>query len=84
MEKIEDLSEAPECETLCQYPNPVCYGTVECRVWSHLAQLDFLPSAGTSLLDYKRGLPVARPRGGRELREVKTTQVETRREEKRL
>jgi hypothetical protein len=27
-----------------------------------LAQLDVLPSAGTSLLDYKKGVPVGRPR----------------------
>jgi hypothetical protein len=30
-----------------------------------LAQLGYLPSAGTSLLDYKRGVPVARPHGGK-------------------
>jgi hypothetical protein len=32
------------------------------------AQLDFLPSAGTSLLDLKRGVPVARPQVGWEAR----------------
>jgi hypothetical protein len=39
-------------------------GTVESRVLSDSARLDLLPSAGTSLLDYKRGVPVARPHGG--------------------
>jgi hypothetical protein len=28
------------------------------------ARLDVLPSAGRSLLDYKRGVPVARPQRG--------------------
>jgi hypothetical protein len=32
----------------------------------HPARLDYLPSAGPSLLDYKRGVPVARPQGGLE------------------
>jgi hypothetical protein len=31
---------------------------------SDFARLDFLPSAGTSLLDYKRGVSVARSGGG--------------------
>jgi hypothetical protein len=44
----------------------VCFGTVGCSAWAHPARLDFLPSAGTSLLDYERGVPVARPHGGRE------------------
>jgi hypothetical protein len=30
-------------------------------------RLGALPSAGTSLLDYKRGVPVARPRKGKEV-----------------
>jgi hypothetical protein len=45
---------------------PVCFGTVGCGVLPHPARLDDLPSAGTSLLDYERGVPVARPHGGRE------------------
>jgi hypothetical protein len=66
-------SAAPECDCVSAIdtlptkhspPHPECYGTVGCGVWAHLARLDFLPSAGTSLLDYKRGVPVARPLGG--------------------
>jgi hypothetical protein len=62
--KLEKLlaSAAPECEcvsatdtlpTTHSPPHPKCYGTVGCGVWAHLARLDSLPSAGTSLLDYK-------------------------------
>jgi hypothetical protein len=47
-------------------PLPVCCGTVGCGAWALPARTDFLPSAGTSLLDYERGVPVARPHGGRE------------------
>jgi hypothetical protein len=32
-------------------PFPKCYGTVWCSALAHPARLDFLPSAGTSLLD---------------------------------
>jgi hypothetical protein len=44
--------------------HPDCYGTVEVGAMSTSVRLDVLPSAGTSLLDYKRGVPVARPLGG--------------------
>jgi hypothetical protein len=39
-------------------------GTVGIGVLPILARLGYLPSAGTSLLDYKRDVPVARPHGG--------------------
>jgi hypothetical protein len=39
-------------------------GTVGIGVLPILARLGYLPSAGTSLLDYKRDMPVARPHGG--------------------
>jgi hypothetical protein len=48
------------------FPLPVCFGTVGCGAWAHPARLDFFPSTGTSLLGYERGVPVARPHGGRE------------------
>jgi hypothetical protein len=45
-------------------PLQKCFGTVWCGVLPHPARLDSLPSAGMSPLDYKRGVPVARPQGG--------------------
>jgi hypothetical protein len=56
---------------------PVCFGTVGCGVLPHPAWLDSLNSAGTSLLDYKRGVPVARPHGGRESRKRKDLHITT-------
>jgi hypothetical protein len=41
-------------------------GTVGSGVSPLPARLDDLPSAGTSLLDYKRGVPIARPHGGQD------------------
>jgi hypothetical protein len=38
--------------------SPVCYGSVRCGIWAHLARLASLARAGTPLLDYKRGVPV--------------------------
>jgi hypothetical protein len=38
--------------------------TVRIGVWPILARLGYLPHAGTSLLDYKRDVPVAQPHGG--------------------
>jgi hypothetical protein len=43
-------------------------GTVGIGALPIPARLGYLPSAGTSLLDYKRGVPVARPHGGQETR----------------
>jgi hypothetical protein len=60
------------------FPLPVCFGTVGCGAWAHPVRLDFLPSAGTSLLDYKMGVPVARPHGGREDLERKATAWQSR------
>jgi hypothetical protein len=42
--------------------NLTCYGTVCSSILALQARLAFLASAGTPLLDYKRGVPVARPR----------------------
>jgi hypothetical protein len=49
----------------------MCFGIVGCGVLPHPARLDSLTSAGTSLLDFKRGVPVAQPHGGRESRKRK-------------
>jgi hypothetical protein len=49
--------------------------TVGCGVLPHPAGLDSLTSTGTSLLDYERGVPVARPYGGREARKRKELHV---------
>jgi hypothetical protein len=45
----------------------------------HPARLDSLTSAGTFLLDYERGVPVARPHGGREARKRKEKNSTSRR-----
>jgi hypothetical protein len=37
----------------------MCFETVGCGVLPHPARLDSLTSAGMSLLDYERGVPVA-------------------------
>jgi hypothetical protein len=41
----------------------------------HPVRLDSLTSAGTSLLDYERGVPVARPHRGREARKRKDLHI---------
>jgi hypothetical protein len=41
-------------------------GTVGIGVLPIPARPGYLPSAGTSLLDYKRGVPVAQPHGGQD------------------
>jgi hypothetical protein len=43
-------------------------GTVGIGALPIPARLGYLPSAGTSRLDYERGVPVARPHGGQEKR----------------
>jgi hypothetical protein len=50
-------------------------GTVRTGILPSPARLGYLPSAGTSLLDYKRGVPVARPHGGQETRKKREDQV---------
>jgi hypothetical protein len=40
------------------------FGTVGIGVLPILARLGYLLSAGTSLLDYKRDVPIAHPHGG--------------------
>jgi hypothetical protein len=78
--RVRQPCAAPECNSVSakdtllitpSYPFPKCYGTVGCGALAHPARLDYLPSAGTSLLDYKRGVLVARPRGGWEARRKK-------------
>jgi ribosomal protein S8E len=50
-------------------------GTVGIGALPIPAQLGYLPSAGTSLLEYKRDVPVARPHGGQEKRKKREDQV---------
>jgi hypothetical protein len=60
---METVKNREETEALASAtpPFPMCYGTVEVGALSTSARLDVLPSAGTSLLDYERDVPVARP-----------------------